>query len=127
MNEPQITGEPTSHTVELAPVVKPLEFDGWLLATLDSRDAHVHGRDPDRWTELSVWATTTGTWVTAWVGRSNKPGEEQRRTVTVCATPAEVLDGLSHPVNGRITRIAVALIEQAARVDARLAELKPQV
>lgn len=95
----------------------PLAFDGDLLSERSSRRDGV-----SRWTEVRVYSTVTGLWVTELVGRSTLPGQVDRRTVTVCRTPTEVRAGLMRPGNGApyLTDLAFDALEDAIDKDPRL-------
>lgn len=94
-----------------------LSFEGELLATVDSKDAD----DQPRWTEIRIYRTDSGRWVTEIIGRSTIRGEKDRSKVTVCETPAEVRVSLRREDQiTYLTNLALEALEVAAERDPRL-------
>lgn len=101
----------------------PLEFEGTLLAEIDSRQESVRGRrTTDRWTEIRIWRVAAGNimWVTDWTGGTKVAGEEPRIRIETHSTPAGVRTALLHPQSGVLTRIAVKALREAAEADDHL-------
>lgn len=73
-----------------------------------------------RWTEVNVYRTDRGQWVTEIVGRTTLHGEHDRFQVTVCSTPVEVRESLKHPRSEYLTETALEALERAAENDAAL-------
>lgn len=123
--------EPDPHYTDTAPQAfrlerpssLPLNFEGWLLGHVDSRD-HMseHSRKyRDRWADISIYRTTTGKWVVAQIGKTREPDGEERGVVRVCETPAEVLAALRHR-EGYLTKVNLEALEMAQDLDHDLDE-----
>ena len=83
------------------------------------------GRDPNkvRWIELSVYKTKGGNYVVAGVGRTNVPGERERRWAHVCEEPEGAIEALHlYDRDGvkYLTRTAREALAQACAQDAAL-------
>lgn len=93
----------------------PLRFTGTQIASASS-----HEPGKDRWTELTLYRTTTGRYVLHEEGLSDVDGEEDRSTGYAADDAATLIAGL-YKVNARgkryLTRTALTLIEDAAGVD----------
>lgn len=118
--------EPDPHYTDTAPKPfrlerpssVPLNFDGWLLGHVDSRD-HMseHSRKyRDRWADISIYRTTSGKWVVAQIGRTREADREERAVIKVCTSPSEVLDALRHR-EGYLTKVNLEALEKAQDLD----------
>lgn len=67
-----------------------IEFAGELLAYVSSA-----APGKDRWLELTVYRTAAGAFVLAGVGRSNRPGEVDRKWAQISLEPEGVIDRLT--------------------------------
>lgn len=86
-----------------------LAFNGTLLTDQSSQD------DRPRWTEIRIYRTESGKWVTEQVGRSEVRGEVDRYAVAVCDTPVTVRTSLQP--NGYLTELALEALDRAAEAD----------
>lgn len=101
-----------------------LAFEGECLADLSSRES---GRP--RWTEIRIYRTSTGKYVTEVVGRSSVPSEVDRLNVRVVDTADGIAEALARKGNDRhtivpgdpnrsyLTELAIEAIEKAAESD----------
>lgn len=94
-----------------------LVFDGVLLAEINSHD----GRRP-RWTELRIYRTTDGRYVTERIGRTSVEGEHDRVFTNVYENPADIRQGFLRPRPGQrdvwyMNDLAIECIELAAEQD----------
>ncbi len=64
---------------------RPLEFDGIKLAAVSSQRA-----GSERWCELDLFRTRAGAFVFVQVGKSDVPGESDRRYVRTAKTESEL-------------------------------------
>ena len=72
----------------------PLEFDGELLADVNSREPSYRHT---RWTEHRIYRTSTDVYVVETVGCSNYPGEIDRANAVVCDTAKDIPAALKAP------------------------------
>lgn len=68
-----------------------LAFEGTLLADESSRAG-----DASRWTEVRIYSTDSGKFVTEMVGRSIRPGETDRPTVVVHHDTETIRSAIMH-------------------------------
>lgn len=93
-----------------------LSFDGELLADLSSRDSD----EQDRWTEIRIYRTTTGKYVTEVIGRSVMDGEHDRIDVQVHHRAEDVPDGLRRTRKNYLTKLVLDALDDAATQDPAL-------
>lgn len=98
----------------------PLEFDGEILAEVSSRQGSGQGR----WTEIRIYRTDTGRYVTEMVACSDHPGESDRAHVQVFDAADEISRGLQRRDGARryMTNIAQHAMREAARKDDAIAD-----
>lgn len=96
----------------------PLEFEGELLANLSTRESDTQ----THWTEMRVFKTTSGKYVTETVGCTTVRGQHPLIKVDVCEDAQEVRVALTRTENGRkyLTDLALEAIEVAAAIDPAL-------
>lgn len=94
-----------------------LEFEGECLVNMSS---FVQGQS--RWTEIRIYKTNKGAWVTEVVGRTTVPGENDRFNVAVHRKPEHVRFGLMRRQGGEryITDMGRKALAKAAQVDPAL-------
>lgn len=94
----------------------PVEFDGELIAEVDSRT------DQPRWKRIRIYHTTTGRYVTEQTGVSTVPGEVDLVDVRIFTNP----DGIAEALRTRqgdsdyLTDLAVLALEAAAEHEPRI-------
>lgn len=95
-----------------------LVFDGDLLAEVSS---HVPGMS--RWSEVRIYSTSNGQWVTEVVGRTTHVGEVDRSHVAVHQDVNKVRFGLMRTDKGKryLTDMGYQALEEAAQADPHLA------
>lgn len=95
-----------------------LILEGTILCDLSSKshDAQAH------WSEVRIYKTDSGKWVTESVGRSIVPGERDKRRVKIHASVDTVRSGISrNDRNGVfITTIGLQALREAANKDPEL-------
>lgn len=104
-----------------------LTFDGVLLAEESTRDEP----GQTRWTEVRIYRTDTGKYVTETVGRSTRRGETDRITVFVHDSPADVPAGLRRKGRSALTgqdtmfipNVALDALTTAGKADPALADV----
>src|SRR5574343_1955791 len=102
----------------------PLRFTGERLAS--SEGGRVGTRDQSRWHDIALYQATTG-WVAEVVFRTRWEGEQDRHTVYVCASPAEVVAALAaHKVPASGIGFPVGTV-YAERQQAMLADLRARL
>lgn len=89
-----------------------LEFDGQLLSNVSSREGTAL-----RWTEVRIYRTSTGRYVTEVVGRSVADGEKDRLDVKIVDNPQELPKALERQPGGYLTMIALDALDDAADHD----------
>jgi hypothetical protein len=99
-----------------------LEFHGQLLANETSFE-----EGKNRWTEVRIYSTESGKWITEVVGCSTVEGEINRPKVLICHTPQEVVEGMrawSHEKQMHFfSNIVLDALDAAAHADPRLASV----
>jgi hypothetical protein len=102
------------------PGATDLVFEGEMLVDRSSRE----GRQP-RWTEIRIYRTVGGMYVTEMVGRSDVAGERDRVSVNVSRTPGGVRKGVSRTDGDRtwLTEFALECLDEAAERDDGLAHV----
>lgn len=95
-----------------------LVVDGELLCDLSSKH---HGAQA-QWSEIRIYKTYSGKWVTENVGRSIVPGERDKRQVKIHVNVDTVRSGVSrNDRNGvYITTIGLQALQEAANKDPEL-------
>lgn len=97
---------------------RDLVFSGVLLADLSSRD---HAGQT-RWTEIRVYRTDAGKYVTEQIGRSTVRGEIDRRDVKVVDAATEVHVALRRRAdNPYLTNLALDALAEAGQHDEAIA------
>lgn len=94
-----------------------LVFEGKLLSEVSShRDGMAH------WSEIRVYRTDSGQWVTEVVGRTTKPGEVDRSTVVAHKQPEHVRTALMRNRDGArfLTNMGRKALFDAAQTDPAL-------
>lgn len=90
-----------------------LEFDGEIIADVSSRLE----RQP-RWTEVRIYKTSTGKFVTEVLGLSDYAGERERREVHVVADAEGVIQALHRRsedgTRSYLTKTALDALDEAA-------------
>lgn len=104
-----------------------LAFNGEKLADISSREP---GEAPPlegqplpgfhRWTEIRIYRTSTGKYVTEMIGRSIVDGERDRIDVRVHHQPGDVPDGLRRQPKNYLTKLALEALDEAAENDPAL-------
>lgn len=107
-----------------------LEFEGVLLADLTSRYDKPGPRSGvtwdeelgrERWTEVRIYRTTSGKYVTEIIGKSRMRGDATLRTVRVVDKPDDVAGALIIGTNKKkLTNVAVDALNEAAENDPAL-------
>ncbi len=94
------------------PAHADLLFTGELLADVSSKD----NPRQSRWTEIRIYRTTKGLYVTEDIGRSIVPNEKDRVSVHVCSTVDDLRVALQRRQDGRVflRSLAVQAIREAA-------------
>ena len=87
-------------------------------------DTSTAAPDKKRWVDIYIFRTEGGNFVSEVYGMSDVPGEEDRLTVHVADTPAELVSLLRH--KNRLSKPAREAIEAASKRDARFEEAKLQ-
>lgn len=97
-----------------------LEFDGELLADVSSR----LDKKAPRWTEVRIFKTSTGRYVTEVLGLSEMRGERERREVHVVEDAAGVIKALHRKSDDGnreyLTKTALDALDEAALKDPTL-------
>ena len=120
-------GPPAKYRIE-RPKSTPLAFEGWRLANVDSRDfMDDHARQTrDRWSDLSIYKTTTGKWVVAQIGKTRETGGFQPGALVItCETPADVQAALKYR-SGHFTPVTVYALNAAIDADPELATAREE-
>lgn len=118
---------PTSFRIE-RPKSMPVVFDGWLLSNVDSRDFmdDQARQTRDRWSDLSIYKTTTGKWVVAQIGKTRETGGfRPGALVSICQTPPEVQTALMHR-SGHWTPVTTSALKDAIEADPELATAREE-
>lgn len=89
-----------------------IEFEGSVLADLSSRED-----DADRWTEIRIYKSSTGRYVTEVIGRTIVPGERDRVDVRVVELPEDLPVALQRQPRGYLTLLAREALDVAAEHD----------
>lgn len=91
-----------------------LQFEGEMLCNVSTREP-----GQSRWTEIHIYKTNTGRWVTEVLGRSNVYHEHDIISAVVSNTPKELRDSLLRTKDGRtfMSDIAFEALEEAAKKD----------
>lgn len=89
-----------------------LEFDGVCLARVSTHRAWKH-----RWTELEIYRTEGGKYVSVSVGQSTQSGEDALRSARVCHTAQELVQSFISRSRGSLSQPALAVLDDAAAVD----------
>jgi hypothetical protein len=92
-----------------------LEFEGMLLADISSRE-----EASPRWTEIRIYRTSRGSYVTEMIGATTVPGERERRDVKVLNDPTEIPEALKRQPRGYLTILALEALDLAAEKDPAL-------
>ena len=90
-----------------------LQFTGVCLA--DASNRAVDGPASNRWTEIRIYRTEAGRYVTSVVGVSCWQGETNRYTADVCDNAADVVIALEQ--DGWLSGVAKDVLAQAAQTD----------
>lgn len=93
-----------------------LSFEGELLVDMHSRDVP----EMERWTEIRIYRSASGKYVTEMIGRSVVPGERDRVDVRVHSHPGDVPDGLRRQPKNYLTKMALDALDLAAEKDPTL-------
>jgi hypothetical protein len=118
---------PAKYRIE-RPKSTPLSFEGWRLSNVDSRDfMNDHARQTrDRWSDLSIYKTTTGKWVVAQIGKTRETGGFQPGALVIaCETPADVQAALKYR-SGHFTPVTVYALNAAIDADPELATAREE-
>jgi len=94
----------------------PLVFTGTLLARSSSKRV-----GKDRWTELELYVTEAGNYVSAVIGQTTRPSEEIRYAALSHTTPEAAIQSFFAKGQGRLSLPALDLLDEASEKDARLA------
>jgi hypothetical protein len=89
-----------------------LEFEGTVLTDLSSQEDNI-----PRWTEIRIYKTSRGSYVTEMVGATTVSGERERRDVKIVNSPAELADALKRQPRGYLTKLALEALDEAAEND----------
>lgn len=108
----------TTFTIERHADV-PLTFDGEVLASLST-----HKPTATHWTELRIYKTESGKYVTESIGCTTVHGQHPLITVHVCDNAQAVRYALQQYDGGRkyMTDLALEAIEMAARIEPALSD-----
>lgn len=90
----------------------PIEFDGELLAEVSTGKPWKH-----RWTELSLYRTTGGRYVSVSVGQTTYAHEEVIRSARILESPDALVASYISRKRGSMSQPAIALLEAAALID----------
>lgn len=92
-----------------------LEFEGELLADVSSRLDNA-----PRWTEVRIYRTSTGRYVTEQIGLSVYASEKERRDVRVVESPDDLpkaLERVSNDGRSYLTKTVLDALDEAAERD----------
>lgn len=106
----------TAFSVERGGGVGPVQFDGTLLARVSTvSDAK------DRWSELEIYLTKGGQYVTHTVGASRLPGEVDLHSAHVHKTAKDAIRAFVIRRTGKLSGPALDLLDEAAERDQAIA------
>jgi hypothetical protein len=96
--------------IDRGPRESSVEFIGDCLGSASS-----HAPTKKFWTEITIYRTRAGKYVTHILGNTSVPGKIQRHTVHVYNTAKEMITGLCQ--DGAMSKLAYEAADQAADVD----------
>jgi hypothetical protein len=93
-------------------MVFEIEHGNSTLTYEGSKIAHVSPELPSkqRWTEFTIWLTSSGEFVLEGVGRTRVMGESDRRWSVISRDPVDVLDAI---VGNDVSKLAKKLIAES--------------